>query len=66
MTVDEIIEAAGGVTKLAKIAGVDHSTISASWRRSGRVPVDRAHAISEALAIPLHKIRPDVWREAAA
>lgn len=62
MTLDEIIAAAGGVTELARIAEVNHSTISATWRRNGRVPVERAHRISEALAIPLSDIRPDVWR----
>lgn len=62
MTLDDIAALAGGVNKLAEIAGVHQTTVSASWRRSGRVPVDRAHRISEALGIPLHEIRPDVWR----
>ena len=62
MTLDEIIEAAGGVTQLAKIAGVNHSTV-AWWRRHGNrvATVDRAQRISRALGIPLHKIRPDIW-----
>jgi DNA-binding transcriptional regulator YdaS (Cro superfamily) len=65
MTLDEIIAAAGSVNELARIAGVKHPTISATWRRRGRVPVDRARAVSDALKIPLHKIRPDIWpREA--
>lgn len=62
MTLEEIIAKAGGVSELARIAGVNHSTISATWRRTGRVPVERVHAISESLSIPLHEIRPDVWR----
>lgn len=62
MTIEELIVAAGGVSRLAEIAGVDHSSVSASWRRTGRVPVERAHRISEALQIPLSEIRPDVWR----
>ena len=70
MPLDEIAALAGGVNKLAEIAGVHQTTVSASWRRAGRIPVDRARAISEALKIPLHEIRPDVWRpsseEAAA
>ena len=61
MTLDEIIEKAGGVGKLADIAKVDHSTISAGWRRRGRVPIHRARLIGPALGIPLHEIRPDVW-----
>lgn len=62
MTIDELIAAAGGVTRLAEIAGVDHSSISASWRRTGRVPAERALRISDALGIPPHRIRPDLWR----
>lgn len=62
MTIDELIAAAGGVNSLAQIAGVDRTSVSVSWRRTGRVPVERAHRISEALAIPLSDIRPDVWR----
>lgn len=62
MTIDEIIRVAGGVTKLAEIAGVNHATISASWRRTGRVPVERALLLHAKLNIPLHEIRPDVWQ----
>lgn len=62
MTLDEIIDRAGGVTKLAAIAAVDHSTISSGWRRTGRIPVERALLIHEKLSIPLSEIRPDVWR----
>lgn len=61
MTLDEIIAKAGGVTELAKIAEVHHATISATWRRKGRVPVERAQRISIALSIPLHEMRPDIW-----
>lgn len=64
MTLEEIIAAAGGVTELARIAGVNHATVSATWRRRGRVPVERARAISEELKIPLSEIRPDIWRPA--
>ena len=62
MTLDDIIAAAGGVGELARIAEVNHATVSATWRRTGRVPVERAHRISEKLNIPLSEIRPDVWR----
>lgn len=61
MTLEEIIVAAGGVSALATLAGVDHSTVAATWRRTGRVPVERARTISEKLGIPLHEIRPDIW-----
>lgn len=59
--INEIIDCAGGLTRLADIAGVDHSTVC-GWRRRDRVPTLRARPISEKLGIPLHEIRPDVWR----
>ncbi|HEY1300811.1 MAG TPA: YdaS family helix-turn-helix protein [Stellaceae bacterium] len=66
MTLDEIIEAAGGVVKLADIAGVDHSTVIFWRRKSGRVPVARAILIADRLGIPRCEIRPDIWEPAAA
>lgn len=60
MTFDEIVEVAGGITNLARAAGVDHST-ACGWRRKGSIPVNRAQAINAALGIPLHEVRPDVW-----
>lgn len=61
MDLDEIIERAGGVARLARIAEVDHSTISAGWRRRGQVSIAAAIRISERLDIPRHQIRPDIW-----
>jgi hypothetical protein len=62
MNIDEIADIAGGVGRLAKAAGVHWSTVC-SWKRTKDrlVPVHRARAVSEALGIPLHLIRPDVW-----
>jgi hypothetical protein len=60
-TLDEIVARAGSVTKLAAVAGVHQTTISAAWRRKGRVPVDRCRRVHDALGIPLHELRPDVW-----
>jgi DNA-binding transcriptional regulator YdaS (Cro superfamily) len=65
MTVDEIISAAGGVGKLAGLLGVSHSSVC-DWRRADRIPVERAIAISDALDIPRHEIRPDIWPEPRA
>jgi len=31
-----------------------------------RIPVHHAHRISEETGIPLHVLRPDVWRRATA
>src|SRR6185437_12204503 len=62
MELDQIINAAGGIGPLAALAGVQYATVSVSWRRTGKVPVERAWVIHEALGIPLHELRPDVWR----
>lgn len=65
MTVDEIIDRAGGVTRMAARFGVSHSTIC-DWRRNGQIPVGRARAVSEELDIPLSEIRPDFWSPSEA
>lgn len=61
MNLETLIERAGGAAKLAEIAGVDRATVRVSWRRAGKVPVTHVRAISGALNIPPHLIRPDVW-----
>ena len=66
MEIQEIITLAGGQKKLGEIAGVARPTV-AYWKRGSiKIPVDRARRIHEALGIPLHEIRPDVWRPAEA
>ena len=61
MEMTELIERAGGVMALARIAGVHHSTV-VFWRRKGHVAtVDRAITISDRLGIPRHELRPDIW-----
>jgi DNA-binding transcriptional regulator YdaS (Cro superfamily) len=65
MDIQKIITLAGGLKKLGEIAGVDHSTVS-GWKRCSRIPPLRALKIHEALGIPLHEIRPDIWRPAEA
>lgn len=62
MTVDEIVEAAGSVGKLAALCGVSHSSVC-DWRRRERIPVERALQINDKLDIPLYKLRPDIWSE---
>lgn len=63
LTINEIAALAGGIGKLAEIAGVDHSTVI-WWRRNGdRVPkVERALRIHKHLGVPLHMLRPDIWQ----
>jgi DNA-binding transcriptional regulator YdaS (Cro superfamily) len=47
----------GRVNELAKATGLTKQAISA-WTR---IPAERAPAISEALGVPLHELRPDLW-----
>lgn len=62
MDIDDLIEKAGGAAKLGEAAGVDRTTVL-WWKRPGKkIPPERAIRISNQLDIPLHKIRPDLWR----
>ena len=62
MTIDELAARAGGIGHLAEAAGVHWST-GCGWKRTKQrlIPVHRARAVANALDIPLHLIRPDVW-----
>jgi len=52
MTMDEIIERAGGVTKLAAIVARHHSTVL-GWKR---VPAQHVRPIARALSVPVEAI----------
>jgi DNA-binding transcriptional regulator YdaS (Cro superfamily) len=60
--IDEAIKRAGSVKALAEAAGVRPQAIS-QWQR---IPTDRVVRISEALGIPRHKLRPDLYEQPAA
>ena len=51
----------GKINALAEVAEVHHSTVC-TWRRYYGPPVNRALIISQKLNIPLHMIRPDIWK----
>ena len=51
-SVEAIISAAGGVTKVARALGVDHSTVC-EWKRNQAFPFSRTVQISTALDVPL-------------
>jgi len=62
MTIDEIAKRAGGIGRLAELLGVHWSTVCGFKRtRHQQIPPHHARVISEALDIPLHQIRPDLW-----
>ncbi len=58
----EAIKKAGSVKALAEAAGVKPQAIS-QWRQ---VPIDRVARIAEALGMPRHELRPDVFDPPAA
>lgn len=59
MTLREYIEPHGRLSELAGMLGVSPSTVH-RWA-SGRVPAERAQAVSDATGIPLHVLRADLW-----
>lgn len=65
ISVDDLIERAGGVVSLAHAAEVDRVTVY-GWRRRGRVPPDRAQLIQRNLGIPRSLLRPDLWEPETA
>src|SRR6516225_3120017 len=62
MSIDDVAKRAGGIGKLAEVAGIRWSTVC-GWKRTtrGLIPTHHVRRISEALGIPLHLIRPDLW-----
>lgn len=61
---DLAIGRAGSAAALAKLLGLERSTVSL-WRK-GRVPAERVPEIEAKTGIPRHQLRPDLWSEAAA
>lgn len=55
MDTQNLIDRAGGVVALAKLLGVNHSTVC-GWNREGHIPGNRVRQISRALDLPL----PDI------
>lgn len=58
---DRAIERASGVSALARLIGVNQSTVS-MWRaRGGSVPVEHCAAIEAATGVTRRELRPDDW-----
>lgn len=57
--IPQVIEAAGGITKLAGALGIRHTAIY-SWNR---VPAERVLKVEEVTGISRHALRPDVYGE---
>lgn len=53
----QVIEAAGGITKLAGALGIRHTAIY-SWKQ---VPAERVLKVEEVTGISRHALRPDVY-----
>lgn len=59
---EQAIDAAGGVGKLAEKLGIWQTTVS-NWKARGQVPVERCAAIEAATngAVTRHDLRPDIF-----
>lgn len=60
--IEQIIEAAGGITKLAGALGIRHTAIY-SWNR---VPAERVLKVEEITGISRHQLRPDIFGQPEA
>lgn len=57
---ERAIEAAGGISALARLVGVAQPSVS-NWRR---VPAERVLAVEAATAVPRQELRPDLYPDA--
>ncbi len=55
MDVQTLIDAGGGVTKLAAKLGVSHSTVL-DWKRGKTIPGNRVKQLSAVLDLPLDEL----------
>jgi DNA-binding transcriptional regulator YdaS (Cro superfamily) len=55
-----VLDAVGGVTKLAALLDVRHQTIS-QWKIR-RIPAERVLEIETVTGVPRHELRPDLYR----
>ena len=60
MSVDTIIQAGGGPSKLGKQLGLHHASVI-EWRKTGQVPVAHVLRLEQITGIPRHQLRPDVY-----
>lgn len=60
-SVEDVIEAAGGVNALARALGISSAAVS-TWRR---VPPARVQACARITGIAPHHIRPDLYADPA-
>jgi hypothetical protein len=59
-TVDDVIEALGGPTATASLAGVGVSAVS-NWSKRGRIAPDKFVIVRDALVALGKDVRPDVF-----
>ena len=59
-TVEQIIDKAGGLTKVARDLNVPIATVS-SWRLRCQIPVRRVLDVERVTGVPRHEIRPDIY-----
>ncbi len=60
MTVDAIIKAGGGPSRIGRQLGLHHASVI-EWRKAGQVPVAHVLKLEEITGIPRHQMRPDIY-----
>jgi len=58
--VNPAIQAAGNMSKLARLVGVAPQTVD-KWRIRGRVPAERVLQIERVTGVSRHVLRPDLY-----
>lgn len=59
MEIEQIIEAGGGVAKLAHALALKHTSII-GWRRRGSIPAERVSDVARVTGLKPSEIRPDL------
>jgi len=63
--ISDLIQKAGGVTKVARVMGVPVQTVAA-WKARKSIPAERVTAFEAATGIPRQEVRPDLWPQEGA
>jgi DNA-binding transcriptional regulator YdaS (Cro superfamily) len=59
MEIERIIEAGGGVSKLAHALGLKHTSVI-GWRDRGSIPAERVGDVARVTGLSPAEIRPDL------
>ena len=61
--IQEAIDAAGGQSALARLLGINRSSVN-EWKKRGKIPPTRVLAVEKATGVSRYKLRPDLYPRA--